>query len=99
MGGQNRDEDIVYHKMRAQACINSNLKNETLRLSDATIGAVFNLLCVGETLLHPKLSDEQQRNADAVERVVHLNGLKRMIALRGGLLGLSSHCLRAHILW
>lgn len=93
---------IEYHKSQAVTAINEALSDANLGIADANIGAVFNLLCVEESLLLPFFqhrlysSDEDQPN----QRMIHLNGLKRMVELRGGLGAIKTNrCLQAFILW
>jgi hypothetical protein len=99
--GRGSMDTIVYHKTQAIAAINSAISdpNPNLGISDANIGAVFNLLCVEESLLWPGLPQEtieQKLN----QREIHLNGLRRMVQLRGGLTAISSNrILQAFILW
>lgn len=99
LAGHGRLEDVIYHKMKAEAYINLNLADPMQRDQDSNIGAIFNLLCVSEALLLPGLSDAEYRKDDARERIIHLKGLRHLIDLRGGLPALTSRCLRTFILW
>ncbi|KAF2806097.1 uncharacterized protein BDZ99DRAFT_539601 [Mytilinidion resinicola] len=92
---------IVYHKAQAVAAINAALSDPELGISDANIAAVFNLLCVEESLLLPFFHDETSGDGEEPnQRMIHLNGLRRMVELRGGLRAIRTHrCLQAFILW
>ncbi|KAF2281315.1 uncharacterized protein EI97DRAFT_454521 [Westerdykella ornata] len=92
---------ITYHKTQAIAAINSAISDPdpNLAISDANIGAVFNLLCVEESLLLPFLAQEAGQEM-LNQREIHLNGLRRMVQLRGGLDSIGSNrILQAFILW
>ena len=70
-----------------------------MRISDATIGAVFNLLCVEESLFWPFLKKEAD-GVQANQRETHLNGLRQMLQLRGGLMAIATNrILYSFILW
>jgi len=94
---------IIHHKTEAITAINAALRNPDpeIRVSDANIGAVFNLLCVEEALAHDIFKGERQHEDDQYrQRRIHLNGLLRMVHLRGGLQNIKSNrCLQAFILW
>lgn len=92
---------ITYHKTQAIAAVNSAISDPdpNLAISDANIGAVFNLLCVEESLLLPFLAQEEGQEM-LNQREIHLNGLRRMVQLRGGLNSIrSNRILQAFILW
>ncbi|KAF1813750.1 hypothetical protein P152DRAFT_472570 [Eremomyces bilateralis CBS 781.70] len=119
--------DIVYHKGRAVAEVNANLSDPAAAISDANIGAVWNLLCVEESFLLPLwqrdsdfLNDLRQHHPEPDtaalgvntgtaacvvgsnnnSRIIHHNGLMRMLELRGGITGLQTNrCLQAFIFW
>lgn len=99
--GKCQIDTVIYYKAQAIAAVNAAISDPDpeLGISDANIGAVFNLLCVEESLLLPFLQQgagEEQLN----QREIHLNGLRRMLQLRGGLRALSSNrILQAFILW
>ncbi|KAF1959048.1 hypothetical protein CC80DRAFT_318726 [Byssothecium circinans] len=93
-------DDILYHRMKAGEAINSALTSSNCNegISDANIGAVFNLVTLEETLKHiaPNLCKDEQTD----QRRVHYEGLRLMIRMRGGLLALGSNrILQAFILW
>jgi hypothetical protein len=92
---------VDYHRAQAIADINANLSDPTRRVSDENIAAVFNLLCVEESLeTLPALKRRHKSGSDMSQRLIHLNGLKQMVDLRGGLGNLrSNRCLEAFILW
>lgn len=93
---------IVYHKAQAVTAINAALSDPELGISDANIGAVFNLLSVEESLLLPIFQEQlgEDGEEEPNQRMIHLNGLKRMVELRGGLGAIKSNrCLQAFILW
>jgi hypothetical protein len=99
--GKGSSFSIVYHKAQAVAAINAALSDPELGISDANIAAVFNLLCVEESLLMPFFHDESWGEAEGPnQRMIHLNGLRRMVELRGGLRAIRTHrVLQAFILW
>ncbi|KAF2468082.1 uncharacterized protein BDR25DRAFT_57438 [Lindgomyces ingoldianus] len=100
--GRGSIETILYHKAQAIAAINSAISNPDpeLGISDANIGAVFNLLCVEESLLLPFFQQEGADEDQPNQREIHLNGLRRMVQLRGGLKAINSNrILQAFILW
>ncbi|KAF2634912.1 hypothetical protein P280DRAFT_412585 [Massarina eburnea CBS 473.64] len=91
---------ILYHRMKAVTAINLSLSsmdyNESI--SDANVGAVFNLMTLEETLVH--IDRTHGRDDQTDQRKVHYQGLRRMIQMRGGLLALGSNrILQAFILW
>lgn len=99
--GQGSYVDIIYYRARAVEAINANLSKSSVGLTDSNIGAVFSLLCVEESMLLPYF-DGQDQGSESVDdqRMIHLNGLRRMIHLRGGWHGLKTNrCLQAFILW
>ena len=64
---------------------------------DANMAAVFNLLCVEETMFLPTFKQEGELARDSAHRDVHLRGLLRMVELRGGVRNLENRCLQAFI--
>jgi hypothetical protein len=97
-------ETIVHHKTKAIEAVNSALSNPDQRiyLSDANIGTVFNLLCIDEGLLSPYVKNlsKEAFEDQLIKREVHLNGLRNMVHMRGGLKGMSSNrILQSFILW
>ncbi|OAL07755.1 hypothetical protein IQ06DRAFT_372680 [Phaeosphaeriaceae sp. SRC1lsM3a] len=100
--GRGSIETILYHRAQAIASINAAISHpdSSVGISDANIGAVFNLLTVEEGLLLPIFEqlrlDEDQVN----QRVIHMNGLRKMVQLRGGLMAINSNrVLQAFMLW
>ena len=100
--GRGSIETILYHRAQAITAINNAISdpNPVIGISDANIGAVFNLLCVEESLLLPWLRQDRSDEDAPNQREIHLEGLRRMVQLRGGLLGINSNrILQAFILW
>lgn len=97
--GQNTTSNAIYHKTQAIQALNAALSRSEDYNSDATIFAVFILLCTEErcypvTLSHDELIDATQ------QRTMHLNGLKRIIAARGGLVALADNrILQTLLMW
>lgn len=99
--GKGTVKTILNHRAKAISAINKALSTQdrAIRFSDANLGAVFNLLTVEEGLMMPHFKDEipygEQPNA-----VMHLNGLREMLNLRGGLKAVGTNrILQAFILW
>jgi len=94
-------DTVIHHRTEAIAAINLAISdpNPAFRISDANIGAVFNLLTVEETLAALGIGqNEIEEHFSSLQ--VHLRGLRSMIRLRGGLTALNSNrLLQAHILW
>lgn len=100
--GRGSIETILHHRAQAIAAINSAISDpdSTVGISDANIGAVFNLLTVEEGLLLPLFDQERLDDDQPNQRAIHLNGLQRMVHLRGGLTAMNSNrILQAFILW
>jgi hypothetical protein len=100
--GRGSIESILYHRGQAIASVNAAISNPDgkVGISDANIGAVFNLLTVEESLLLPIFEQEQLNEDQPNQRAIHLNGLQRMVQLRGGLMAMSSNrVLQAFMLW
>ncbi|ORY15033.1 hypothetical protein BCR34DRAFT_197415 [Clohesyomyces aquaticus] len=100
--GRGSIETILHHKAQAIAAINSAISNPNpeVGVSDANIGAVFNLMCVEESLNFAFLRQDDADEDEPDQRAIHLNGLRRMVQLRGGLQAISSNrVLQAFILW
>lgn len=93
--------DIVHHKSLAVQEININLSNTTSSIDDGNIAAVFSLLCVEESMLLPLMAHEGEgQDVASAQRLIHVNGLRRMIELRGGLAAPGmNQCLQALIIW
>lgn len=100
--GRGSIETILHHRAQAIAAINAAISHSDVNvgISDANIGAVFNLLTVEEGLLLPLFEQERLDEDQPNQRTVHMNGLRRMVQLRGGLMAISSNrILQAFILW
>ncbi|KAF1996704.1 hypothetical protein P154DRAFT_307321 [Amniculicola lignicola CBS 123094] len=100
--GRGSIDTILYHRAKAIAAINSAISDPDplLAISDANIGAVFNLLCVEESLLSPHFASEGADEDQPNQREIHLNGLRKMVQLRGGLREIKENrILQAFILW
>ncbi|KAF2204629.1 hypothetical protein GQ43DRAFT_364266 [Delitschia confertaspora ATCC 74209] len=100
--GRESFSSILYHKAQAIAAINATISDPNLGISDANIGAVFNLMCVEEALTLPMLQEEKSLEEDdqSNPRMTHLQGLRTMVRLRGGLQNINSNrCLQAFIFW
>lgn len=86
--------DISYHKARAVSAVNAMLSDPESRTSDANIGAVFNLMCVEESLNQPLIKHNETKEGEELDqRIIHLNGLKEMVRMRGGIGALESKTL------
>ena len=91
---------IVYHQTRAITAIKSAISDPRLKLSDANIGAVLNLLCVEESLALPVFERVTANKLPSNQRKMHLDALRSMVEMRGGLEAMeSTRCLQAFLLW
>ncbi|KAF1840381.1 uncharacterized protein K460DRAFT_296932 [Cucurbitaria berberidis CBS 394.84] len=100
--GRGSIETILHHRAQAIASINAAISNPdtAIGISDANIGAVFNLLTVEEGLLLPFFEQEKLDEDQPNQRAIHLNGMRKMVQLRGGLMAINSNrILQAFILW
>ncbi|KAF2875000.1 hypothetical protein BDV95DRAFT_603771 [Massariosphaeria phaeospora] len=100
--GRGDVDTILFHRAEAIAAINAAISSPdpNLGISDANIGAVFNLLSVEESLFLPELLPARSHEEQPNQREIHLNGLRRMVQLRGGLGAINSNrILQAFILW
>ncbi|KAK4079687.1 transcriptional regulator family: Fungal Specific TF [Trichoderma harzianum] len=88
----------LYHKGRAIIAVQHNLADSTLAISDENIAAVFNLLCVEENMFLPIFTATSLFKPDINQRQAHMQGLKEMIRLRGGVHGLGSFKPLQHLL-
>jgi hypothetical protein len=94
--GKGTMDAIVYHRAEAIAAVNAALLTPD-GISDANIGAVFNLLTVEEALRLPGFELEEDHMA---QRKIHQMGLQRMVQLRGGLMAIKTNrILQAFMLW
>ncbi|KAF2847836.1 hypothetical protein T440DRAFT_402675 [Plenodomus tracheiphilus IPT5] len=102
ISGRGTVEIILYHRAQAIAAINAAISspNTHAGISDANIGAVFNLITVEESLQLPQFEQAQLQEDQPKQRAVHLSGLSRMLQLRGGLTAIKSNrILQAFIFW
>ena len=93
---------VLDHRAHAIASVNSALVNSDIAagISDANIGAVFNLLCVEETLASPHFGHLRPDGDNPDQREIHLQGLLKMVEMRGGLVAMDTNrILQAFILW
>jgi hypothetical protein len=100
--GRGSIDSILYHRAEAITAINAALSHPdgNVGISDANIGAVFNLLTVEESLLSPIFGQERLDEDQLDQRAIHLNGLRKMVQLRGGLMAMGSNrVLQAFMLW
>lgn len=85
--------DVVYHKIHAIAAVQENLSNPDTAITDENIAAVFNLLCVEENMFLPIWRAQTRKisklEPDHTQRMVQMEGLKRMIQMRGGVRSLT----------
>lgn len=88
----------LHHRGRAITAVQHNLADSTLAISDENIAAVFNLLCVEENMFLPIFTTTSLFKPDVNQRQAHLQGLKEMIRLRGGVHGLGSFKPLQHLL-
>jgi hypothetical protein len=94
-------QQAVFHRARAISMIQNNLQDSLSAISDENIAAVFNLLCVEENLLLPAYAplSNTQLQGDMKRRLIHMQGLRDMIGLRGGLRAMgSARTLRSFLL-
>ncbi len=82
---------VLDHRSKAISAVQANLLGMNTAVSDENIAAVFNLLCVEVNIHLPASSvlSGSQIRPDRAQRLVHMNGLRCMIRMRGGLHGLS----------
>ncbi|KAL7771373.1 hypothetical protein CFE70_001316 [Pyrenophora teres f. teres 0-1] len=94
--GKGTFDAILYHRAQAIAAVNAAILTPQ-GISDANIGAVFNLLTVEESLLLPTFA----LNEDHIAQLqIHQKGLQRMVQLRGGLKEIKTNrILQAFMLW
>lgn len=100
--GRGPIETVLFHRAQAIASVNNALAAPDIAsvISDANIGAVFNLLTVEETLASPYFGYLLPHGDNPHQRAIHHNGLLKMIELRGGLMAMDSNrILQAFILW
>jgi hypothetical protein len=94
--GKGTMDDILYHRAQAIAAVNAAILTPD-GISDANIGAVFNLLTIEEGLHLPCFELHEDH---AVQLEIHRRGLQRMVQLRGGLGAINTNrILQAFMLW
>ncbi|KAH7038288.1 uncharacterized protein B0I36DRAFT_359872 [Microdochium trichocladiopsis] len=89
---------VQYHKMQAIKKVQQGLNDPGQAVSDENLAAVFNLMCIEENLFLPEVPQTAELHADQRQRVAHMNGLKEMIRLRGGVHGLASSKMLQHLI-
>lgn len=83
-------ERFMHHRVRTIEAVQRNLGDPREAVTDENIATVFNLLCIEENLyLHAadQLADNPMwlhLQPTPAQRQMHMNGLKRMLSLRGG---------------
>lgn len=89
---------VQHHKMQAIQKVQQGLADPVQAVSDENLAAVFNLMCIEENLFLPEVPQTEELHADQRQRVAHMNGLKEMIRLRGGVHGLASSKMLQHLI-
>lgn len=90
--------DVLHYKTETIREIHTLFDNPRRRVDDSNIAAVFMLLCLEESQLVGR-EDQEDAEWSELQRRKHLNGLKKMIELRGGLAALGrNRCLQTFIL-
>lgn len=100
--GKGTVSTILSHRAKAISAVNKalSMRDRAVRFSDATLGAVFNLLTVEEGLMMPHFKDEIPYDEQPNAMNMHLNGLREMLNMRGGLMAVGTNrVLQAFILW
>jgi hypothetical protein len=101
--GKGNSDDIFRHHDEAVSAISATLSNtdQLSHISDANIGAVFNLLTIAESIDSLPHFEHLRKNQEQTnQRAVHQDGLRKMVRMRGGLNGIrSNRILQAFILW
>ncbi|KAH6638151.1 hypothetical protein C7974DRAFT_451445 [Boeremia exigua] len=100
--GKGTVKTILDHRAKAISAVNKALsaQDRAVRFSDANLGAVFNLLTVEEGLMMPQFRGKATRDEQPNATAMHLNGLREMLHLRGGLGAVGTNrILQAFILW
>jgi hypothetical protein len=77
--------DMLTYKTEAIRHVQKLLMDPKTRVDDNNITAVFMLLCIEESRASDRLPDSQS------QMIAHLNGLKMMMKLRGGLASLDNN--------
>ncbi|UPX11614.1 uncharacterized protein EKO05_0002211 [Ascochyta rabiei] len=101
--GRGNVEAILHHRAETIVAVNkaiSSTEDHTVHSSDENLGAVFNLLTVEESLASPYFRDKIPCDEQSNATTTHLNGLRDMLSLRGGLGAVNrNRILQAFILW
>ena len=94
--GKDTIDAILHHRAQAIAAVNAAILTPD-GISDANIGAVFNLLTIEESLRMPFFDLHEDHT---VQLEIHRTGLQRMVQLRGGLGAIKTNrILQAFMLW
>lgn len=102
LSGKGTVKTILYHRAKTISAVNKALSTQdrAVRFSDANLGAVFNLLTVEEGLMMPQFKNEIPHDEQPNAMTMHLNGLREMLSMRGGLEAVGTNrILQAFILW
>ena len=84
--------DTLSQKCQAITAINQGLSDTSVGLSDSYLYAVSTLVSVEESMVDPRVkADPRQADEEMRQRQIHFEGLKNMIRMRGGLMGLASN--------
>lgn len=94
--GKDTIDAVLYHRAQAIAAVNAAILTPD-GVSDANIGAVFNLLTIEQGLRLPCFELHEDH---AAQLEIHERGLQRMVQLRGGLRAINTNrILQAFMLW
>ncbi|KAG9188745.1 hypothetical protein G6011_07450 [Alternaria panax] len=94
--GKDTIDAILFHRAQAIAAVNAVILTPD-GISDANIGAVFNLLTIEQGLRLPFFELHEDH---AAQLEIHERGLQRMVQLRGGLGAINTNrILQAFMLW
>lgn len=82
--------ESLYHSTMAAKLINERLANPSVALTDETIATVANMAAyeVSDFMVFECSSVDMQHkssNGTAASMIVHMNGLERMVNMRGGI--------------
>ncbi|RYN33888.1 hypothetical protein AA0112_g5562 [Alternaria arborescens] len=94
--GKDTIDAVLYHRAQAISAVNAAILTPD-GVSDANIGAVFNLLTIEQGLRLPCFELHEDH---AAQLEIHERGLQRMVQLRGGLRAINTNrILQAFMLW
>jgi hypothetical protein len=100
--GEKGIEAEKYHLLALER-VNSQLAQTDLGVSDGLIGAVSGFVChnvsIGHTYFGIKLTPYQSVVGNYDQWLLHLDGISKLVAMRGGLESLSTQSLRETISW